>query len=153
MDAIFIFVFFLLMSTTFVKLFEISSDVPLVAETPPPNQEKPLALTLSVSENDIAVLTGVPGQVIKRFGKIAYNKYDLESLHAFLVQLKKRNPDEKTAVIEPLFDIQYEDLVKIMDTTRLLRNTDELIFTKNKQGIDEKTKMLFDNIIFGNLLG
>ena len=36
LDAVFIFIFFLLMSANFIKIFEISSDVPIVSTVEPP---------------------------------------------------------------------------------------------------------------------
>ena len=35
LDAVFIFIFFLLMSANFIKIYEVQSDVPIVSTTPP----------------------------------------------------------------------------------------------------------------------
>ncbi len=40
MDAVFIFIFFLIMSSSFVKMFEIQSDVPIISDAPPPLRTK-----------------------------------------------------------------------------------------------------------------
>lgn len=152
LDAVFIFIFFLLMSTQFVKIFEISSDIPLISNEPPPKQKKkPLALTVTISKRGFAISTGVPGRVINNIPK-ASGKYDLEKLHAYLVSIKKRNKKEESVVLEPVVDLQYDEIVKIMDAIRLLRNTDDPIFVKDKDGIDVQIKTLFSKIIFGNLM-
>jgi hypothetical protein len=39
-----------------------------------------------------------------------------------------------------------------MDSVRKLEKTDEAIYLKNKDGIEEKLKELFSKIIFSNLM-
>lgn len=152
LDAVFIFIFFLLMSASFLNLFEISSDVPIISSTPPKSKKVPLALTIIIRNQGIQVATGVPSKIRKSFGRSQDGKYDLESLRTYLFDLKKRNIRESTAIFEPKIDLLYEDLVEIMDAVRLLRPTDEDIFYKDKDGVDRKAEALFDNIVFGNIL-
>jgi len=151
LDAVFIFIFFLLMSANFLKIYEIPSDVPIISDTEPPKNQKPLALTLRVNASNIEVLTGVPSRLYRRVGKTADGFYDLEQLHATLINLKKNYKSEESAILEPIVDLPYEDIVKIMDATRELRNTDEAIFGKDKDGIDVRLKALFPKIVFGNI--
>ena len=152
LDAVFIFIFFLLMSTQFVKIFEISSDVPLVSNEPPPkNQKKPLALTVKIQKNSIEISTGIPARIQKRIGNTG-DDYDLVSLHDFLIQLKRSNLNEETVILEPMADLTYENIVQIMDALRIMKNTDEPLFKKDKDGTDVKVKKLFSNIIFGNIM-
>ncbi len=152
LDAVFIFIFFLLMSASFLNLLEISSDVPIISSTPPKNNQKPLALTVIISKPSISVATGVPSKVRRTFGRNAEGKYDLESLRTYLMSLKRRYKSEKTAVLEPKLDLEYGELVEIMDAVRILRPTDEDIFYKDKDGVDRKAEELFSNIVFGNIL-
>lgn len=152
LDAVFIFIFFLLMSANFIKLFEIGSDVPIISSAPPPPSEKiPLALTLQIDASKIDILTGVPSVKVQTILKNNLGKYNLLELHNFLIQLKKSHPTEDTVIFEPLIDISYEDLIEIMDNVRIIRNTDEPLFRKNKNGLSEKVDSLFGQIIFGNL--
>ena len=153
LDAVFIFIFFLLMSAQFVKIFEINSDVPIVSDAPPPkNQKNPLALTLSINNSGFVVSTGLPSRTIKRISKTDDGSYDLNGLHDFLVNLKKSHTDEKSIVLMPKVDLSYEIIVQIMDAVRTLKNTDDAIFIKDKDGIDVKVKELFNKIVFGNLM-
>ena len=52
MDAVFIFIFFLLFSAQFIKLFEIETEAPIVNEVPSnkPLEKEPLNLKLKVYE-------------------------------------------------------------------------------------------------------
>ena len=49
-------------------------------------------------------------------------------------------------------DLAYEEIVKIMDSVRMLKKTDDAFFRKGKDGLDVKIMNLFDKIIFGNLM-
>jgi biopolymer transport protein ExbD len=154
MDSIFIFIFFLLMSASFLKIYEIGSPIPIVSYREPPKEEKvPLALTIQMDTNEIRVATGVPSHVIKTFPRVPpANEFDYEAFHSFLIDLKRQHVDEESAIFEPVGDLTYEEIVKAMDAVRMLKRTDEAIFKKNKEGIEEKLKLLFDKIIFSNLM-
>lgn len=152
LDSVFIFIFFLLMSASFLKIYEIQSDVPILSSAEPPKTKKiPLALTVKVNPSTVDVFTGVPSRLNKSFSKLPSGEYDLESLHNYLISIKRNNLDEKTVILEPLTDINYEELTKIMDSLRMLRKTDPGLFTKDKDGLDVKIEELFNNIIFGNI--
>lgn len=151
MDAIFIFIFFLLMSANFIKVFEINSPIPMVSEEEPQDDKKPLALTLNIEEDRIDIFTGVPSALYKKISRNTEGKYDLEALHQAMIELKNANPKEEAIIFMPMIDINYEELVKVMDSVRLITNTDEPIFVKGKDGIDTKITTLFSNILFGNI--
>jgi len=153
LDAVFIFIFFLLMSTQFVKIFEIGSDVPIVSNEPPPKMDKkPLALTVTIKSSGFEIATGLPSRTIQRIAKNSEGQYNLDALHAFLVDLKKKNMDEKAIILEPIVDLDYEEIIKIMDSVRKVSNTDDVLYKKDKDGVDVIVKELFSQIIFGNLM-
>ena len=152
MDSVFIFIFFLLMSASFIKIFEIPSDVPFFSDiTPPENKEKPLALTIQVTDTEINILTGLPSSLLKTIRKLNQHDYDLNTLHESLLALKKKYPKESMAILEPETDLSYETIVQIMDEIRLLRKTDPEFFLKDKTGQEKRLKTLFAEIIFGNI--
>lgn len=139
------------MSASFTRIYEIASDVPLVSDSEPPkNKKPPLALTIQINERGFNLYTGVPARMVKQISKVEKN-YNIEELHTYLVDLKKSNIDEKTAIIEPVVDVTYEELVKVMDAARLLYPTDEALYTKDQDGLDVKLKDLFAEIVFGNI--
>ncbi|MCF8057933.1 MAG: biopolymer transporter ExbD [Bacteriovoracaceae bacterium] len=151
LDAVFIFIFFLLMSANFIKIFEVQSDVPIISSDSPPPKEKPLALTVKVTGTSLNIYKGVPSALIKKINKTASGDYDLESLHTYVVQLKQNFKSERSVILEPIVDIDYESIVKIMDAIRLFRNTDEKVWIKDKDGVETQAKYLFDKIVFGNI--
>ena len=153
LDSVFIFIFFLLMSASFLNLFEISSDAPIISSTPPPkNKKPPLALTIIIDKSRISVSTGVPSRIRQTFQKTPDGEYDLLGLKQYLISLKKKHMKEETAIFEPKTDLDYETLVKIMDAVRSLRDTDEDLFYTDENGVDRKAETLFGKIIFGNIL-
>lgn len=152
LDGVFIFIFFLLMSSSFIKIHEIESKIPIVStKTPPPTKKKPLALTLKLRKNTIKVYTGSPATLVKTIARDSDGEYKLESLHNHLIRIKRKHVKEKTIVLEPLFDIKYEELVKVMDAVRMFRTTDPKITAKSKDNVDIIVNELFSNIVFGNI--
>ena len=149
LDAVFIFIFFLLFSADFVNLFEINSNVPIVSSSPP-SKKIPLNLTLRITPTSLTLKTGLSGRVVKRIRKNS-NGYDLNDLHQSLIRIKKRNINERTIIFEPTNSVDYETIVKIMDEVILLRRTDEALYKKDSSGTDVRIKALFDDIIFGNI--
>ncbi len=153
LDAVFILIFFLLMSAQFVKIYEIGSDVPIISNSEPPkDKKKPLALTVEITKSGFNISTGVPAKTVKKISKNQSGDYDLVTLHDFLVDLKKTNISEETIVLEPIVDLTYEEIVKIMDEVRVLKKTDDVLFKKDKDGLDVQLKTLFSKIMFGNLM-
>jgi len=153
MDAVFIIIFFLLTSVNFVKIMEIGSDVPIISENdPPPEDKNPLALQLVVKENEIELMRGLNQVLVAKYQRTGEGQYDLAALHDQLVNFKREKATEESIIITPEWDISYEELVKVMDTVRLLEKTDEAIFRKDKDGIDVKVETLFSKILFSNLM-
>lgn len=151
LDSVFIFIFFLLMSANFVKIFEISSDVPIISDSQPPKEQKnSLNLTLKIFPNRMTLHTGNNERLYRTIKKNSEGEFDLYKLRETLITLKQKNKDEKTIIFMPKADITYEDLIKIMDTVRDLKDTDPEIWIKDKNGEDRKITQLFNNIIFGD---
>ena len=143
MDAVFILIFFLLMSAQFVKIYEIGSDLPILADSPPPpdNKKEPLNLTLDISKDRIQVLVG-NDRTLKQ--AIFYDKskksFDLKELHNLLIELKIKNPKENVVSFLPNEGVPYDLLVKVMDEVR---------WYKDQAGQEGP---LFNQIVFDNLI-
>lgn len=153
LDAVFIFIFFLLMSSSFINIFEIPSQIPMVSSEPPPqDREEPLALTLEIEANELVLRSGIPAREIERFGREG-EQYDLYRLRERLIQIKKENATEDTIVFLPRVDLTYGQLVEIMDSVRILGRTEEAIYYTDENGMDIRVTELFSNIIFGNIRG
>lgn len=151
LDAVFIFIFFLLMSANFVKIYEVQSDVPIISNRSPKSKKIPLALTLKVTSKSLNLYTGVPSKLIKKIKKTREGEYNLEALHDFIINIKKLHKKERSLILDPLVDIEYEAIVKIMDAVRMYRNTDDKVWIKDDAGVDMQAKHLFDQIVFGNI--
>ena len=154
LDAIFIFIFFLLLSSSFLNVFEIASPLPLASEAdPPPSKvkQRPLNLTLKITNRTLKIYTGLPGRLKKTFTSDTNGSFPLDELHTYLIDLKGRHLKEKTIIFEPQIDLRYEDLVKIMDSVRILKKTDPSLYRTGEDGIDERVEELFNDIMFGNI--
>ncbi len=154
LDSVFILIFFLLLSAQFIKIFEINSNVPIVSPAEPPPSKKnkePLSLTVEISKDAIILLTGSNQSELKKFLANPEGEFPLVDYHTFLIDLKKKHIDEKTVIFEPSEEVEYEQIVKVMDATRLLDKTDETIYKKDEIGNDVPLEFLFDDIIFGNI--
>ena len=149
LDAIFIFIFFLLFSSDLKQIFEIPIDVPIISESDnKESEDEPLGLTLQLKKSSLTLLSGSPLKKIKDIKNKEGNEYDLEELHKTLISIKKENKKEKTIIIDPLFNLEYENLIKILDNIRYFRNTDESIYINDKENGEIKIKELFNKIIF-----
>ena len=151
LDSTFIFIFFLLYYATFVHFFEISSEVPLVSGNPPPDKNPPLALTVKVNPHQLEVYTGIPAVRQKVVSRTSDGSYDFAKLREYLFALKKKHLTENSAILEPQNSVSYEEIVKVMDAIRTLKNTDEELYITDKNGISKKLNELFGQIIFGNI--
>ena len=151
MDAIFILLFYFITFLTFETYKEIVTVAPQIDESTPKEDKKPLALNLKIEPQGVSVFLGVPAVLQKTFGKNADGKYDLENLHSFLIEIKKKNPTEKLCILEPDIEVSYEDIISVMDSARILRKTDDSIFVKDQKGNDLKLEALFSEIVFANI--
>lgn len=90
LDSVFIFIFFLLMSANFVRIYEIGSDVPIISNSQPPKtNKKRLDLTLKINQSNISLHSGPNERRIFRAGKTADGEYDLFKLRQKLIELKR----------------------------------------------------------------
>ena len=112
MDAVFIFIFFLLMSAQFVKIHEIASTTPKVSPTK--NDKEPLNLKVKITETEVTLSRGTKE---KQFAQ--YKIEDTAQMSQDIVKLKSQFPDEHTATIFPLKTIKYKQVVKVVDAIRV----------------------------------
>jgi biopolymer transport protein ExbD len=138
MDAVFIFIFYLLMSAQFVDIYEIGTDVAKLATADQAKKDKePLNLTIKIYPEKIQLLTGLPSKVFRELRKDNNGNFPVSNLTDELVLLKEKNPTEKTAIIIPATTVTYKDLVPVLDAIRSHQ-------TENK-----KPTPLFSSISFG----
>lgn len=144
LDAIFIFIFFLLMSAQFLDIYEIGSDAPITTTLSQPKPDKePLNLTLEIQRGSITVKTGLDGNVYKR---VQFK--NLAQLNEALIELKNKHPDENSAILKPASSFEYQKIVKIIDHTREVLKEDVFVTALDDQKRKYPSKKLFDKIIF-----
>lgn len=127
LDAVFIFIFFLLMSAQFVDVYEIGSKLPMTKEADQDVKKDPLNLTVEVKKDQIVIKTGLRTITSKKF-----SWEDEAQITAYLQDLKIKNKDENTIIVRADKKLSFQDLVKAIDLT---------------QSENEK---LFEQIVFDN---
>jgi biopolymer transport protein ExbD len=152
LDAVFIFIFFLLATSNYINIFELSSEFPVISnEESPKDKKDPLSLVVEIKKNTINLFKGNNRTKIYSLNKRQEEKFKTDSLHQKIVELKKQNISEKTIIFEPSNDVAYETIIKLIDIVSLVKNTDEVLYEKDKDNISIKVKKLFPNIVFGNV--
>lgn len=146
MDAVFIFIFFLLFSAQFIKMYEIETDAPLISEVPQEQkiEKDPLNLTVKVLSNIIELRTGVDQNVHATFFKSS--KDHLDKLKISVMDLRLKHPSEDYVIIAPNAQVKYEEIVKIIDSVQKLPdNKKSMVITKS--GKVEKINKIFKQIV------
>jgi biopolymer transport protein ExbD len=143
LDAIFIFIFFLLMSAQFLDIFEIGSDAPISASSETHPEKDPLNLTLELSGDTITVKTGINGDIKK---KIQYK--EISQLNDLLIDIKKDYPKESSVILKPNSGFKYHKIVKVIDHAREIRKPGLVVPSIDDKGRKTASTKLFDQIIF-----
>lgn len=145
MDAVFIFLFFLLLSAQFVKIFEIETEAPLIREVPSSEtmSKEPLNLRLRISGSKIEALTGLDAQVSASFNRSSPKH--LAKLKAHLLKLRKSHPDDDYIIVSPDPKIEYSDIVKIIDAAQKVPAGTKLNI-KAKEGAKQINK-IFSQVV------
>ncbi len=143
LDAIFIFIFFLLMSAQFIDIYEIGSDAPITSTSSEKMEKKPLNLTLELKNDKIIVKTGLDEKVHK-----THTMDNLGALNDTLIELKKQHPEEASAILKPASNFKYKKIVKVIDHTREIVKANYYITALDKDKKKYPSKVLFERIIF-----
>ena len=153
LDAIFIIIFFLLMSAQFVKFHEIASDAPNIklVEEKQKNPIEPLNLTLEIGVRSIVIKTKAQRIVVKKL-PLKNSEYDLEGLLKEIIVLKRDHIHENAVILKPERSIFYKKIVKIIDTLRELPKDEPAIEGTDKNGKFVRTRKLFDQVIFETII-
>lgn len=143
LDAIFIFIFFLLMSAQFIDIYEIGSDAPITTSSENHPEKNPLNLTVVLSQNKVVIKTGIDGIIYKTF-----NLKNLKDYNKSLRELKKQYPKENSAILKPARNFKYENIVKVIDQTREISDKNVFVTAVDGQNRKYPSRVLFDKIIF-----
>ncbi len=156
LDALVTLIGFLLFSMSFLALVTIETPIPQISESDVQKKitEKPLQLTVTLRDKETEIWS--PFQRIQS-QTIAHNSEglpDTAAIHAAMIEIKRQFINENKVVFVPAASTSYDILVAVMDALRVLEPTDPALFKTNERtGIDEPVKVLFSEVVFGNLLG
>ncbi len=144
MDAVFIFIFFLLMSAQFVDIYEIGTDAPITTSVEQqPDKKDPLNLKIIISKGKLNIHTGLDEKLRK-----SVSIEDTISFNKELIKIKQENPKESSAIIKPGKDIDYKEIVKVIDITKEITEKDIYVKVADADGKSKLSRRLFDQIIF-----
>jgi biopolymer transport protein ExbD len=120
MDAVFIFIFFLLFSAQFIKIFEIETAAPIVSEVPQDVKldKDPLNLMVKVYQRKIELVTGVDQDIEETYFKND-TQYP-EKIKKKVLSLRLKHPKEDYIVISPAPDIEYNEIIQVIDMVQTL---------------------------------
>ncbi len=153
MDAFVTLIAFLLLATSLLAVTLIDTPVPVVSSEPEEKMKtKPLALQLKIGKDELSLSSQFYPKVAQKFPKVDKD-YDLNKLHEALVQIRLQYPDDKSLVFMPEAEVKYDDLIKLMDASRLLLKTDPPMPNyKDKEGVERVEQYVFPNVVFGNVI-
>ena len=124
LDAVFIFIFFLLMSAQFVDVYEIGSSIPMTKEAIDQKEEKdPLNLTLEITKESVVVKSGLRSPISRSFAST-----QTKEIKDYLVELKRQNPKENTMILKTDPKVPFQNLVSLIDSTQPDRDRKEKLF-------------------------
>ncbi len=153
LDVLITLVAFLLMATSLLAVTLIDTPVPIVStQAELPKNKKPLSLMLWIHSDFIELSSSfnrIPVLRIVRTEK----KYNLYKFHAVLLEIKRKYPYERQIVFMPDDNIPYNDIVNIMDASRLILRGDAPLYIQDANGDDKIITDLFPAVVFGNILG
>ena len=153
LDAVFIFIFFLLMSAQFLKIHEIGSDAPHVKMLASKQKDRrpPLNLTLEIFPNRLVIKTMAQG-LVRKILPLKGKDYDFKGLQREMRAIKKHHVDENAVILKPDRSVSYKRIVKVIDVLRELPPKTPMIKAINKKGQTIQTRKLFDQVIFETII-
>jgi biopolymer transport protein ExbD len=117
-DMMIILVFFLIFSAVFTKTNILELNLP-GADSAVPDLPQGLNLEVIIRRSGIEIADRGTG--LLRSLPLAGDQYDLKGVSDYLQLVKSKYPDKTDATILLEQDVQYDTLVKVMDTVRVFQ--------------------------------
>lgn len=156
LDAMMTLIAFMLFTMSFLAIVSVESPFPTASrqDNQQKLKERPLQLTLSVRVKDVEIWSPFEKIRPKTIPHLPEGTVDTKSIHEALLGVKQQFPTENQIVLAPHAQANYDTLIAVMDSVRMMEPTDPPLYLKNPTtGVDEAVKILFPNVVFGNLLG
>lgn len=147
----------LLVSSAFVQMMVIETELPQVVNEAIQREEKNPAPTNIALEVDlkigIRIVLTEKGQEKVDTIPLKNGIFDYEGLHQKLVAIKKGHPEIFKLELNPDGKVPYNDIVKIMDEVRQAHDAGvKFPVFDTKQGKNVETNYMFPEIIFANTM-
>lgn len=133
LDSVFIFIFFLLLSTQFVQTHEIGTEAPSVRSTDIPHKKNPLNLTANITKEGIILTTGLQDTVYRKIAMTnegSKKEYDVKKFRKTLFEIKAKHKKESSIVFKPDRKVKYQDIIALMDAARGDESIGKKLFTE-----------------------
>ena len=113
MDAIFIFIFFLLSSAQLVDVYEINISTPIKKEIISQSDDRNFNLVVIPNEESLDIEFG-----LKEITKKKFDYLQRKEIITFLMDLKKSNPKENTIRIRTKPEVKFNKAIEAIDLTQ-----------------------------------
>lgn len=146
----------LIITSSFLQLTQIDTDLPQVVKEAIQNQDKnldkPIHITLTMdTAKNMNILINDNGKEKNLSVAAKQKEIDFEQLNKQLVEAKKLYPHIFKLEFAPDENLSYSEIVKIMDEARKARESMEFSFKDSKTGNDVKTDYMFPEVVFANV--
>lgn len=117
LDAIFIFIFFLLMSAQFIDIYQLETEAPVTQAVSKEEikDKEPLNLKVIINDKNVVIKTGLSTSKSKSFDS---TEEGLKNMQQYLTKLKKSHPKEKTVTVAPKNKVTYKKIVPVIDKVK-----------------------------------
>ncbi len=118
LDAVFIFIFFLLMSAQFIDLYEINTKKPIIEEVSSNTSAgdiKSKNFRVHIFEEEIRVTEGMKEKLVSKF---KWEDGSFSEFRAFLIKLKKDNLKENSIIVKPHKNVDFKRVIKVVDAAQ-----------------------------------
>lgn len=146
----------LVISSSFLQLTQIETDLPQVIkqqienQNQHPDQMAKIKVVVDDAKGFSVIVT--KGEMTDTVKIPANgNSLNLSALNTKLVEIKKKNPEVFKIELAPSDSLSYSEVVTILDGSRKSANHDEFIFVDPKTGKEVKTDFLFPEVVFNNI--
>lgn len=149
----------LLVSSAFVQLMTIETQLPQVVQQAIEKQDKDLKathITLEVKDKaGVKIIVKKSGQqeAVEIVPKTTEGDYDFARLQERLREVKKQNPEVFKIDLSPDANVSYKDIVRVMDEARRSRdNNTKFPIIDTKTNKEVQTDYMFPEITFANTM-
>jgi biopolymer transport protein ExbD len=150
----------ILLSTVFVKIMVIDTQLPQVVEKIMKEEEKNPAKKVKVAlymeaNGSFKLVVQRGSQTLKTKNLVSQEgKWDFESLHSVLADTKRQHPNTFRLELHPSNGVPYSEIVKAMDEARQFTvDEGKVTVTHAETGEAAETQLMFPNVVFTNVVG